>query len=127
DDEIVGRNVLDGRWTFQIVEEFDDLYYGVVRAALRDLEARHLDGLRHLYESELKEDRRSPGRAGHEERPHAAWSPEVETTGDPGRSERSRRGRPRRCVRRARAGRRPARAACSWRSCRASPEGSHRR
>lgn len=24
-DEIVGRNVLDGRWTFQIVHEFDDL------------------------------------------------------------------------------------------------------
>ena len=26
-DEVVGRNVLDGRWTFQVVEEFDDLYY----------------------------------------------------------------------------------------------------
>lgn len=25
--EIVGRNVLDERWTFQVVEEFDDLYY----------------------------------------------------------------------------------------------------
>ena len=87
DDEIVGRNVLDGRWTFQIVEEFDDLYYDAVRAALRDLERKHLDGLRHLYESELKEDRRSLGRAGHEERPRAAWSSEVETTEDPGRLE----------------------------------------
>ena len=27
DREAVGRNVLDGRWTFQIIEEFDDLYY----------------------------------------------------------------------------------------------------
>lgn len=24
--ELVGRNVLEGRWTFQIVEEFDDTY-----------------------------------------------------------------------------------------------------
>src|SRR3954467_7473934 len=34
--ELVGRNVLDGRWTFQVVEEFDDLYY----AAFRDYERR---------------------------------------------------------------------------------------
>jgi hypothetical protein len=25
--ELHGRNVLDGRWTFQIVEEYDELYY----------------------------------------------------------------------------------------------------
>lgn len=24
--EMVGRNAIDGRWSFQIVEEFDDLY-----------------------------------------------------------------------------------------------------
>lgn len=84
DDEIVGRNVLDGRWTFQIVEEFDDLYYDVVRAALRDLEHRHLEGIRHLFESEMKEDRRTRGRPGHEERPPASWAPGVETTGGPG-------------------------------------------
>src|SRR5215207_3240864 len=29
--EVVGRNVLDGRWTFQIVDEFDSLYYEFVR------------------------------------------------------------------------------------------------
>jgi hypothetical protein len=81
--EIVGRNVLDGRWTFQIVEEFDDCYYEAVRAALRDLERRHLAGQRHLFESEMKEDRRTRGRDGHEERPPAAWAPDVETTGDP--------------------------------------------
>src|SRR5215211_542854 len=39
--EVVGRNVLDGRWTFQIVDEFDELYYDVVRSMLRALEARH--------------------------------------------------------------------------------------
>src|SRR6201990_3267339 len=29
--EMVGRNVLNGRWTFQIVEEFDDVYWSVFR------------------------------------------------------------------------------------------------
>ena len=79
--EVVGRNVLDGRWTFQIVEEFDDLYYGPVRASVRALEEDHLGGVRHLFESEMKDDRRSAGRPHHEQRPPTAWSPAVETEG----------------------------------------------
>src|SRR4051812_47780465 len=35
--EIVGRNVLDGRWTYQILEEFEDLYYDVIRAHERHI------------------------------------------------------------------------------------------
>jgi hypothetical protein len=35
--EVVGRNVLDGRWTFQMVEEFEDCYYEPVRSAERDI------------------------------------------------------------------------------------------
>ena len=34
-EEIIGRNVLDGRWTYQIVEELDDLYYRPVEDAER--------------------------------------------------------------------------------------------
>ena len=79
DVDIVGRNVLDGRWTFQVVEEYDDLYYGPVRDAVRDLERDHLGGLRHVFESEMKERRRTKGRAGHESRPPTAHSPAVET------------------------------------------------
>src|SRR5688572_6781381 len=26
-DDLLGRNVLQGRWTFQLVEEYDDGYY----------------------------------------------------------------------------------------------------
>lgn len=67
--EMVGRNVLSGRWTFQIVEEFDDDYWSV----LRDHEGRIRDelqgGMRHLFESEMKEDRRTAGRPHHEARP----------------------------------------------------------
>ena len=76
-DEIVGRNVLDGRWTFQVVEEFDDLYYGPAVDAVR-ARSDHLDGQRHVYESRMKEERRTKGRAGHESRPPAATSPVVD-------------------------------------------------
>ena len=67
--ELVGRNVLDGRWTFQVVEEYDDGYY----AAFKELEQAARDALvagrRHLYEAEMKEDRRTHGRRGHERTP----------------------------------------------------------
>jgi len=69
ESEIVGRNVLTGRWTFQIVEEYDTGYY----AAFKDIEqaAREqlLGGRRHILEAELKEDRRTHGRPDHEARP----------------------------------------------------------
>ena len=56
--ELVGRNVLDGRWTFQIVEEFDDTYYEFFRGIER--ESRELTGgVRHLHEARMKEQRRS--------------------------------------------------------------------
>jgi hypothetical protein len=69
-DELVGRNVIQGRWTFQIVEEYDDDYY----ATFKRLEAAARDALvggrRHLFEAEMKEDRRTHGRAHHEAVPH---------------------------------------------------------
>ena len=83
--DVVGRNVLDGRWTFQVVEEFDDLYYRHVVDAVRTLERDHRGGRRHVFESRMKDDRRSSGRAGHERRPPAAHSSGVEVEGDPER------------------------------------------
>ena len=72
DEEVVGRNVLDGRWTFQVVEEFDELYYRVVGDAVRALEQQFHDGQRHVYESQMKEHRRTQGALGHERRPPSA-------------------------------------------------------
>lgn len=67
--ELVGRNVLYGRWTFQIVEEFDDGYW----TEFREHERRVLDqlqaGERHVFEAKMKEQRRTHGRSGHEARP----------------------------------------------------------
>lgn len=67
--EIIGRNVLPGRWTFQVVEEFDETYYGPFRDAEQAVRDRLMAGRRHVYESELKEQRRTRGRPGHESRP----------------------------------------------------------
>ncbi|GAA3814179.1 hypothetical protein [Nocardioides panacisoli] len=67
--ELVGRNVLYGRWTFQIVEEYDDGYYGTFKELERQARDELVAGRRHLHESELKEDRRTHGRSGHEHRP----------------------------------------------------------
>ncbi|MFZ0139963.1 MAG: hypothetical protein WAL70_02680, partial [Aeromicrobium sp.] len=53
-DDLVGRNVLYGRWTFQVVEEYDEHYY----RTFRSLEERARDtlagGRRHLHEAEMK-------------------------------------------------------------------------
>lgn len=64
EEDLVGRNVLDGRWTFQVVEEFDDVYYEFFRGVER--ESRELTGgVRHLYEARLKEQRRTRGNPQH--------------------------------------------------------------
>jgi len=66
--DLVGRNVLDGRWTFQIVEEFDDTYYEFFRGIER--ESRELTGgVRHLYEARMKEQRRSKDHPEHTQDP----------------------------------------------------------
>lgn len=67
--EVVGRNVLEGRWTFQIMEEFDDTYYEPCKDMVRRIDGELVGGWRHVYESEMKEDRRTHGRRHHERRP----------------------------------------------------------
>lgn len=80
--EIVGRNVIDGRWTFQLVEEFEALYYEPAVAEVRDLERKYLDGKRHVYESRMKDERRTKNLLAHENRPPAAYSPVVDLDTD---------------------------------------------
>ena len=68
-DEFVGRNVLEGRWTFQVVEEYDDTYWSPVRAMRSDIERALAGGRRHVHEARLKEQRRTRGRRHHEAGP----------------------------------------------------------
>ncbi|MBD0860737.1 hypothetical protein IA539_05880 [Gordonia sp. zg691] len=66
--EMVGRNVINGRWTFQVVEEFDDTYWQPFREVVG--RARELTGgVAHLHESRMKEDRRTHGHPHHTEGP----------------------------------------------------------
>ncbi|MFD8431201.1 hypothetical protein ACFV1R_26760 [Streptomyces coelicoflavus] len=67
--EILGRNVIPGHWTFQIVEAYDRTYYQAFRDLERDAVARLAGGRDHLYEAELKEARRTRNHPDHTSRP----------------------------------------------------------
>jgi hypothetical protein len=67
--KLVGRNVIAGRWTFQLVEEFDDGYYRLFEGIDRTVRDRLVGGRRHVYEAEMKQRRRSHGTPGHEATP----------------------------------------------------------
>ena len=67
--ELVGRNVIPGQWTFQIVEAYDDGYYALFHDLEREAREQLAAGRRHLYEAEMKEDRRTHGAPGHEATP----------------------------------------------------------
>ncbi|WP_228454736.1 hypothetical protein [Streptomyces alkaliphilus] len=57
--EIVGRNVLPGRWTFQVVEDYNATYYKPFTAAEERIRRELVAGRDHLYEAEMKEERRT--------------------------------------------------------------------
>ncbi|BFO17763.1 hypothetical protein SHKM778_41510 [Streptomyces sp. KM77-8] len=67
--QVLGRNVIPGRWTFQIIEDYDATYYEpfkeIERAAVEEL----AEGREHLYEAEMKEARRTVGHPDHTARP----------------------------------------------------------
>jgi hypothetical protein len=69
DADLVGRNVIEGRWTFQIIEDYDDSYYATFKALEKRARDELVEGRRHLFESEMKEDRRTHDRRHHESRP----------------------------------------------------------
>ncbi len=66
--ELLGRNVLPGRWTFQVVEDYEDTYYEPFRALERSVRGL-TNGVRHVHEAELKRRRRTKGEPGHEAAP----------------------------------------------------------
>jgi hypothetical protein len=69
DRDLVGRNVIADRWTFQIVEDYDDHYW----STFRGLDARARDELaggdRHVYEARMKQRERTHGHPRHEAGP----------------------------------------------------------
>ncbi|MET9157847.1 hypothetical protein ABZX56_08935 [Streptomyces parvulus] len=57
--EIVGRDVIPGHWTFQVVEAYDRTYYEPFRDLEREAVDQLAEGRSHLYEAELKKARRT--------------------------------------------------------------------
>ncbi len=52
-----------------MVEEFDDGYWTAFRDHERRVREELVAGRRHLFEAEMKEDRRTPGQPAHDARP----------------------------------------------------------
>ncbi|WP_254401571.1 hypothetical protein [Streptomyces sp. AC555_RSS877] len=75
--QVLGRNVIPGHWTFQIVEAYDSTYYqpfkDLAHAAVEEL----ADGRDHLYEAELKEARRTVGHPDHTARSDTTREPDT--------------------------------------------------
>ena len=69
DRQLVGRNVIAGRWTFQIVEDYDDGYWALFRELEQSARDELVGGRKHLYEARLKQSERSRGEPGHEATP----------------------------------------------------------
>ncbi|CAA9259022.1 MAG: hypothetical protein AVDCRST_MAG52-2496 [uncultured Blastococcus sp.] len=74
--DLVGRNVIADRWTFQIVEDYDANYW----TPFRELDARAhgelAGGDRHINEARMKQRERTAGRPRHEAGPALADRPE---------------------------------------------------
>jgi hypothetical protein len=54
DEVLVGRDVVPGMWTFQLVEAYDEHYYQVFRAVDALVRDRLSDGRPHVFEAEMK-------------------------------------------------------------------------
>jgi hypothetical protein len=70
--ELLGRNILEGRWSYQVVEEYDDGYYAAFKGFDEQARAAWADGRRHTFEARMKEERRTHGRRHHESHPDPA-------------------------------------------------------
>lgn len=69
--DLIGRNIIEGRWSFQVVEEYDAGYYASFQEHEQIARDLLVDGKPHLFEAEMKEDRRTHGRRHHEAAPES--------------------------------------------------------
>jgi hypothetical protein len=61
DDVLVGRDVLPGMWTFQIVDAYDQTYYSVFKGMDEWATDRLAGGVKHIYEAEMKRQEQGGG------------------------------------------------------------------
>ncbi len=75
DRDLVGRNVIADRWTFQIVEDFDAGYWAAFRAYDERAREELADGDRHVFEARMKQRERTVGHPRHEAGPSLTDQP----------------------------------------------------
>ncbi|MFE6041170.1 hypothetical protein [Streptomyces sp. NPDC056452] len=63
--EILGRNVIPGCWTYQVVEAYNTTYYRPFVEVEARVRQDLLAGRQHLYEAEMKAARRTHGHPDH--------------------------------------------------------------
>ncbi|MGW0966511.1 hypothetical protein [Streptomyces sp. NPDC002516] len=63
--ELVGRNVIPGHWTFQLVEAYNATYYRPFAAVEDDIVDELAAGRDHLFEARLKAARRTRRHPSH--------------------------------------------------------------
>ncbi|MFJ3338088.1 hypothetical protein [Streptomyces sp. NPDC086766] len=73
--DILGRNVIPGHWTFQVVEAYDATYYEPFRSLEAAARQELAGGWNHLYEARLKEERRTGGHPDHTALPEPPPAP----------------------------------------------------
>jgi hypothetical protein len=61
DEVLVGRDVIEGRWTFQIVEDYDRCYWSAFRSVEEHIRTRLVGGVPHVYEAEMKKREQTSG------------------------------------------------------------------
>ncbi|GAA4728306.1 hypothetical protein GCM10023328_03400 [Modestobacter marinus] len=69
DRDLVGRNVIADRWTFQVVEDYDANYWSTFRALDQRARDELADGERHVFEARMKQRERTAGHPRHEAGP----------------------------------------------------------
>ncbi|KAA6210806.1 hypothetical protein [Streptomyces filamentosus] len=62
--EILGRDVMPGHWTYQIVDSYNETYYEPFRSLERAAVAALSGGREHRFEARLQRERRTPGGPG---------------------------------------------------------------
>ncbi|MCZ2823352.1 MULTISPECIES: hypothetical protein [unclassified Modestobacter] len=67
--DLVGRNVIADRWTFQLVEDYDANYWSTYRAFDQRARDELSDGARHVFEARMKQRERTAGHPRHEAGP----------------------------------------------------------
>ena len=61
DQVLIGRDVIPGSWTFQIVEAYDAHYYEVFKAVADKVRREAGGGQPHVFEAEMKVDEQTNG------------------------------------------------------------------